>query len=778
MPISSSNEWKEEVVKQFRYPGRVSMVMDIMSDVSKSDITITSQNVLYLTNAYTTIDNQNPPMWEVATMEGIWKADGSMYLPSREANENLTLPLWSATLISESTPLVLTYSFGKTTSFMGLSFVWDTTYNTWPSKFTIRGYDSGGNEKYTQTVISPELAPNVVDIPMDDVDSIKLEITQWSNPQLRARFSEISFGIMLELNEKQVLSIEETTKQTFVCASLPTDTQKYSIKNQIYREYLAKAQSVTVNKSSSLTPVSSIFNSKANYKGVATVEAIYWKADGSQYLPSRVVAENPDIPWMSDSDAFNSDNPIEIVITYEHPTQINRISIDWDIFTNSWPTNASLVGKDSNGETVLNLDISSKNSSISLQGFVATVKTIHITIREWSVPGWRARIGYYEAIMCYGNNGIPSEVNNLFDPTLQFGYSKYLTKRQRIRVKYGLDTYSGETLWLPEQIRYLDSWTIPTDAAQVDFLATTQLAFLTPEYQKGKYNPSGATFYALALEVLQNSNVIKESASDIPWYITPTLKNLSTVAPLPKMSENALLQLIAGASGCILGTEPTTGQITILPEALDSGYIISEREQLQIPSVSLEAPLRSVSVKMYNYTVDTASSEMFNGTIKLKGTQRISVQYSEGSCATNCTAQISGATVKSQVFYGYSAVFELVAPNAETLVTIVITGYKVSSSSVQVTTFLDNSIESGRDIVIDNCLVTNMDTLNTVATKAYEYYRRRNTVSTEYLGFPDLKAGDTGSIYSQYLNEHGYITEHSFKYNGAFSGQVTMLMEV
>ena len=42
----------------------------------------------------------------------------------------------------------------------------------------------------------------------------------------------------------------------------------------------------------------------------------------------------------------------------------------------------------------------------------------------------------------------------------------------------------------------------------------------------------------------------------------------------------------------------------------------------------------------------------------------------------------------------------------------------------------------------------------------------------------DLKAGDRSAQYSQYMNENGYITEHTFNYNGAISGSVKMTMEV
>lgn len=780
MSVTATQKWRDEVVKQFRYPGHVKMTMDIMPNMSKTDVEATAQNYLSITSVATTLDNETPTYAEVATMEGMWRADGSAYLPSRVISENLPLPLRSATLISSTSPMIVTYTFPQAISFVGLTFAWDNTYDTWPSKLTLYGYGEDGTEKYSTEVTSIDEYMDVIDYAMDDVISIKLRITEWSNPQLCARMSEAYFGVMLELSEHQIMSVSESTKQSFVCDSLPTDTQKYSIKNQIYRVYPMDVESAEINQSHPLTTVSRIFSSNSEPKGVATVETKYWRADGSLFLPSRVVEENPDIPWMSEDSSFGATNPIELVVTYEHPVQINTVNITWDTVTNSWPSDATLEGRDSYDNVVFSKKFNATGPITSFTDIVVTVKTIHVYIRAWNQPGWRARISQYEALMVYGNNSIPSEVNNLFDPTLETGYSKYLARRQKVRVRYGLDTYDQGTLWLPEQVRFLDSWTIPTNAIQVDFLASTRLAFLTQIYSKGVYVAEGSTFKSLAQTILERSNIIKDVDDPTPWRLSDTLATLTTTAPLPELAENSLLQLIAGATGCILGTDPEDGYIVISPTVPDAQYIIDANTQQQVPSVTLEAPLRSISVKMYNYVVETEASELFNGTVELQGTQKVVIAYSDGMCATNVSAKVVGATIKSQNFYSYTAELELTVSTAATSsgVSIVLTGYEIQSSNVQVTTFLDPEVESGRDIVIDNPLITNMETLNVVATNVYAFYKRRNTAATTYLGYPDLKAGDRSALYSQYMNENGYITEHTFKYNGAFSGQVKMLMEV
>ena len=778
MAVESTQKWRDEVVKQFRYPGRVRMVMELVSDVSKASVQAIAENALSLTDVNVTLDNESPTYNEIATMEGIWRADGTMYLPSRIPSENYELPLMSDGFVTAETPLILKYTWEQSASFIGLTFAWDKTYNAWPKRMTIYGYDSSGAQKYEVEVTNTSSPQGVIDAPMDDVTGVTVVITEWSNPQLRARVSEIFFGMMLEFTEKQIIKVEETTKQSAVCATLPVDTQKYSIRNQIYRVSHVVGGTATANKSHPLTNASRIFNSTAEVEGIATVETRYWKADGEQFLPSRVAEENPNIPWMSEDANFSSADPIEIVITYATPVQLNSISITWDAISGSWPVDATIEGRDSYDAVLFSKDIQASSPLTQLTNIFSTVKTVHLYIRKWSQDGQRARISQFEAMLAYGNNNIPSEVNNLFDPTLETGYAKYLARRQKVTVQYGLDTYNDGTLWLPQQIRFLDAWNIPTDAIQVDLQASTRLSFLTQLYRKGSYNPAGVSFKNLALSILENSNIIRDNADPEPWVLDSRLEELYTTAPLPELAENALLQLISGATGCILGTNPLNGYVTILSSVSDVPYVIDGSVQLQVPSVTLDTPLRSIAVNLYNYTVENTTTELYSGSLMLKGTQRVTLSYAENMLATNCTASVSGATIAFQVFYGSTAILDLVAPDEATEVSIVITGNKVQSSSAQVVTFTDATVESGRDVVIDNPLITNVETLTVVASHAYEYYKRRNTVATNYLGYPDLKAGDRCALYSQYLNANGYVTEHTFTFNGGFSGNVKMLTEV
>lgn len=777
MPIETTEQWRNEITKQFRYPGRVRMTMEVASNVDKSSVEASAQPINSLTNVGVTLDGDMGDYEPIATFEGIWRADGTMYLPSSDPSENAPLPLMSASTISLNNRFMLSYTFPQPTSFVGLSFVWDTVNNAWPTDVTILGYDINLSETYNYHITTIDSATSALDTPMDNVTEIRVVISEWSKPELRLRMSEIIFGILLQFTERQIMHIREETQHYGMGEKLPVDTQRYQIRNQIYREQVALISGAEINKSHPLTDVSRIFNATAELRGIASVETQYWKADGTLFLPSRVVAENPNIPWMSETDDFSASDPIELIVTYDTPVQINTINLTWDAVTNSWPTDATVEGKDTYGNVVFSRNITATGVYTKLTNIIATVKTIHVTIRQWSRSGWRARIGQFEAFLCYGNNNIPSEVNNLFDPTLTHGYSKYLARRQKVTVQYGLDTPTQQTLWLPKQTRFLDSWEIPTDAISVDFTSTTRLGMLTNDYRFGLYKDSEVTFKQLALDVLQNSNVITDISNPEPWELSDILDQYTTNAPLPVRASNALLQLIAGATGCTLDTNPLNGYIRISDAQQSVPYVLNAPVQQQSPSVTLETPLRSISIRLYNYKVQTDSIELFNGTVKVSGTQRVVVAYENDICAVSVSARITGASLSSYEIYSYAVVFYLTVAQDNTSVHIELHGKPVATSNTTIPIFLDDTVDSGRDIIISNPLITNMETLNRVAECALAYYQQRTLVSFEYLGFPDLKAGDKCALYSQYLNGTGVITDHRLTFNGGFNGKINMKVE-
>ena len=726
MSVNATTEWRAEIAKQFRYPGHVRLDISVLPDIDQSVVSVNATNALDITTQRASLFESLPAVPQFATFEGIWKADGSMYLPSDQSDENLDTPVCSSKFVSSAEPMILNFSFGAPVSFAGITGVWDTVNRAWPTKLVVLGYDTHDQLTSEYTVSNVNETVSVLNVNMDDVVRVSIHILQWSRPGLLARVSQVVFGVLLSLTDTDVISISEETVVDPMNARLPFDSHTYRIRNQVYK---------------------------------STEAPEYTGTDLPIILSTSLLA------------------PIEFI--YAEDERINYINFIWDVSENAWPTSARLECIDSSGTVVYERDFSASDVSTSFNDLNVLVQTVRLYVYHWSNPFAQVYIEHYDARFNYGNGNTPSEVNNFFDPTFRTGCAKYLTQRQKIQVQYGLEISDSEILWLPTQTRFLNAWSIPTDSVEVELQSSTRLAFMTNKFTKHQYTAETTSLRDLALTVLESSSIIKDSETAQPWQLPDhsALDDLESEAPLPVMAENALLQLIAGAAGMHLCTEPETGYVQFLEMSDQADYTVDESVQLQQPSTTISEPLRSVSVYDYTYTVDTEQSFLYRGKVSLQDAQTVTVEYEDGVCAANVTVMISGATARAVQVYSHHATLTLEDFGQDQEALITVKGYIVRSSKRLVTAYTNPAVSSGRDVVIDNPLITNGQSLSHVASCAVQHYSRRQTVETRYTGFPDLKAGDCVQWQSAYQVDRGTVLEHTLDYNGAYSGKVKVLLE-
>jgi hypothetical protein len=80
-----------------------------------------------------------------------------------------------------------------------------------------------------------------------------------------------------------------------------------------------------------------------------------------------------------------------------------------------------------------------------------------------------------------------SNYDRLFDPRLLEGYSKYLARKQLLKVQWGFETSYGKVEWMDPWPLYLSSWKIPADSQEVTLTAQSRLDFADEEYIMGIY---------------------------------------------------------------------------------------------------------------------------------------------------------------------------------------------------------------------------------------------------------------------------------------------------
>lgn len=152
-------------------------------------------------------------------------------------------------------------------------------------------------------------------------------------------------------------------------------------------------------------------------------------------------------------------------------------------------------------DTITVTDNTSNSSVIDME--VSDYDSVTITVSEWSHPNQRNRIDSVmfgqrivftkDDIISYSHeqsgsplgtelskNAIEFEVDNSdgrWNPLNPSGMSKYLYERQKVQVRYGLDTVSGVE-WISGGTFYLSEWKAPANGISATFAARDVFEFM------------------------------------------------------------------------------------------------------------------------------------------------------------------------------------------------------------------------------------------------------------------------------------------------------------
>lgn len=536
---------------------------------------------------------------------------------------------------------------------------------------------------------------------------------------------------------------------------------------------------------------------KDNLTPYATFEDHWWPGDGSHCLLSKnSKMNNPPGWWSAGIDPVSS----TLTFDFDQPYDIPGISIVWDEVNGGVPSSVSIIGYSEGGTVV------AQYNETDVTSFMNTpfegAKRIVIVVAGWSNPSTRMRIAEitFGLKMVFSNDQINSStlsasadllsgelpalsvslsINNYdrsFDPTLKTGYAGYLAQRQLVNIQWGFETSYGTVEWLDPWPIYLSSWNIPSDSQVVDLVTTSRLSFLDKNYSKGLYTGQPISMLSLALEVLDSSNIIRNTSNEEPWELDPILSTIKTRAPMPVDAANALIQLIANASGCILDIDPANNWIRIRKMCDSADYTIGTMQQLGDPSFSIIDRLKSIVVGMRTFSQQSERKQVYSFQGRLGSTTTLEVMYDSDAIVVNPSTSVQGATLTGAIYYARSAVLTIVPPVSGADVNISITGYVVDESTTWIQTYYDSSVSSGLEITVDNPLITETETVKIVSDAVKNMYLRQVSATVPYLGYPELCTGDTVKLNTNYGWFQGDITKVSLDFNGGFDGSLDIKM--
>jgi len=333
------------------------------------------------------------------------------------------------------------------------------------------------------------------------------------------------------------------------------------------------------------------------FRAFSFLERNQWPLDGSRHL----LDTSADFGYVSGAVShYNAAFPTNPTVFTDLDGVVDTLTagatVIWSTAFNEWATEFTVTVY--NGNTIVEQQLVTGNEDVFsvVPMDIINFDSISVTVHQWCMPQRRARI---EDILpgvriTYTNNellgygqemtadplaaSLPNyfmeyEVDNVddsYDPINLLGLSKYLTERQKVVSRTGY-VFDGERESILCGTHYLSppECKAPQNGLSATFVARDWLHFQKNEYTKGVYRPNGISLYDLALEVISDMDIPKNSDGNVNYYLHDDLRNIRTTAPLPIREHANLLQMIANAGACCLSID-RTGRLFITPAAIPS----------------------------------------------------------------------------------------------------------------------------------------------------------------------------------------------------------------
>lgn len=374
----------------------------------------------------------------------------------------------------------------------------------------------------------------------------------------------------------------------------------------------------------------------------ATLEPNLWALDGT-----RNILEDAG-PYANTGYVSNVSQSGSVTLKLQevHTVPIPGVSITWSSEYGEYPHVFTVTAK--NGNTIVaETTVTDNNSSKSLVYMeIANYDSITITVHNWSLPEHRSRVDSLklgldltftkQEILSYTHeqrgsivtgelpkNAIEFSIDNRdnrWNPSNPTGLERYLSERQKLTVRYGLDI-NGTTEWIKAGTFYLSEWRAPSNGLEATFAARDMLEYMLNEVYTGV---TSGTLLEIANGAIAQANL---PAGDVV-SISDVLANYTGTLPAGEHKIAEVLQMCANAA-CCLFFQDRLGVLHIEPYSLElSEYLISSALSYSYPEIELSKGLKGVSVEYgaedtsakYNLAV-AASGETQTVTNPLVGTE-------------------------------------------------------------------------------------------------------------------------------------------------------------
>ena len=371
----------------------------------------------------------------------------------------------------------------------------------------------------------------------------------------------------------------------------------------------------------------------------ATLEHNLWSLDGTHtVLPADTYAN---AGYVSNIESTGS---VTITFPAIRTTAISGLTITWSEKYGEYAKVFTVSGK--NGTAVVDsVTVTDNKSRVSIVYLpLANYDSIVVEIHEWSLPSRRVRIENIVIghVLKFGKGDLISYTHEMdgdllsgkipkysieftldnsdgrWDPNNPTGMAQYLSERQRITVKYGLDV-NGTIEWIKAGTFYLSEWYAPPNGIEARFVARDSFEFLMAfEWWSALTSNMSYMVSNVTRNLWPSDSSITYDASLPDYRITYSPSYTDHIVNTPA----EIVQKCANAACAILRCD-REGNLYIEPlNMTDTGYTIPLALSYSYPEISLSKPLKDVSVD-YGGTTSYVLSVAENGERQTLGNEFI-----------------------------------------------------------------------------------------------------------------------------------------------------------
>ena len=392
--------------------------------------------------------------------------------------------------------------------------------------------------------------------------------------------------------------------------------------------------SATGTNQTSFSNASGVLDGLTDVAKYVTLEHNLWSLDGTHTLLSASGTYN-NAGYVSNIESTGS---ITISFPTIRTTAISGITITWSEKYGEYAKVFTVTGKNGNS-TVGEVTVTDNKSKVSIVYLpLNNYNSITVQVHEWNLPNRRVRIEKIVIghVLKFGKADLINYTHEMdgdllsgkipkysieftldnsdgrWDPNNPTGMAQYLSERQKIVVKYGLDV-NGTVEWIKAGTFYLSEWYAPPNGIEARFVARDIFEFLLNDSET-KTSSTSSTIYdnlagiiswATRGKLPDGARVVVHSSLSSSAGRQPNLEG--TYAEIVQKCANAGLSVLRCDRDGVLYVEPMSRTINEyrIPLSLSYSY----------PEIALSKPLKSVAVD-YGGTSPYTLSVSSNGEIQ------------------------------------------------------------------------------------------------------------------------------------------------------------------